>query len=335
MSAPVDEFEQIMLDYLKGDIDPQDMQKLVTLLKEDESCREKYRELSRAYALASSTWFAQRKKQNFEQLRDILNFRSSRKQTFSRRLRVWSAVAVWVLLIGCGIFLYVFRSTDPAPTPVSYCRIEVPEGSTSKLLLPDSTVVFLNGGTVLKYDAALPYKPDRKVYLSGEACFKVAENREKPFIVHAGELNVKVLGTTFNVTSYPDDPEIKVSLVEGHVSVFTDSETSKNIFLLPNEQAVYNKKEKRLSMKKTDAVLQTAWTTGRLVFINEKLSDILQAVGKKHNVQIEIRSHKVYDEYFSGSIDAHLTLDEILSLLDVDNKFVCKKRGKTITITDR
>src|SRR3712207_7960080 len=80
MSSSVDEFEQIMLNYLKGDIEPEDMQKLVTLLKEDESCREKYRELSRAYALASSTWFAQRKKQNFEQLRDILNFHSSRKQ---------------------------------------------------------------------------------------------------------------------------------------------------------------------------------------------------------------------------------------------------------------
>ena len=72
----------------------------------------------------------------------------------------------------------------------------------------------------------------------------------KPFIVHTGELNIKVLGTTFNVASYPDDAEIKVSLVEGSVNVYTTSDAKKNILLSPDEQAVYNKNDKVLSMRK-------------------------------------------------------------------------------------
>ncbi len=178
-------------------------------------------------------------------------------------------------------------------------------------------------------------RTDRKVFLSGEAYFKVSRNMLKPFIVHTGELNIKVLGTTFNVASYPDDAEIKVSLVEGSVNVYTTSDAKKNILLSPDEQAVYNKNDKVLSMRKIDAVSQAAWTTGRLVFVNEKLFDILKTIGKKYDVQILVQSRKVYTEYFSGSIDTNLTLDEILSYLDVDNKFMWRKKGKTIVITDR
>lgn len=336
MNTPTDEFERIMLDYLKGEITPEDMQKLTVWLKEDASCREKYREISQSYALASSSWFARRKKQNFEQLRDTLNFQSARKRTFSRRIRVWGNAAIWTLLISSSItFLYLHRSSTPAPATVSFCQIEIPKGASSKVLLPDSTVVFMNGGTTLKYDASWQHKANREVFLSGEAYFKVTRNVDKPFIVRAGELDVQVLGTTFNVTSYPDEEEIKVSLVEGKVNVCAVSDAEKNLLLSPDEQAVYNKEEKFLSMRKIDAASQVAWTTGRLVFVNEKLFDILKTIGKKYDVQILIQSQKVHTEYFSGSIDAELALDEILSYLDVDNKFVWRKKGKTIVITDR
>lgn len=336
MSSPIDEFERIMLDYLKGDITPEDGQKLAVLLKENDSCRERYREMSRNYALASSSWFARRKEKNLEQLRETLNFRSSRKQAVFRRIKIWGTAAIWALLIGCSItFLYLYYSSEHIPVSASYCQIEVPLGAESKLLLPDSTVVFLNGGTTLKYDASLQHRANREVFLSGEAYFKVAQNVDKPFIVHTGDLNVKVLGTTFNVASYPEDEEIKVSLLEGRVNVFTTSEKEKNVLLSPNQQAVYNKENKELSMKKVDASAQTAWTTGRLVFVNERLFDILKTIGKKYDIQMLIQSQKVYTEYFSGSIDASLTLNEILSYLDVDNKFMWRKKGKTIVITDR
>ena len=88
MNSQIDEFERIMLDYLKGEISSEDMQKLTILLKRENACREKYREIARSYALASSSWFARRKEQNFEQLCDTLNFYSSRKHSFIYIIRL-------------------------------------------------------------------------------------------------------------------------------------------------------------------------------------------------------------------------------------------------------
>ena len=313
MSNSIHEFDRLMLDYLKGDITPEDRQRMTELLHKDASCREKYREMSRAYAIASVPWFERRKKQNLDFLREKLDLRSSPGRTLVRRVRVGSFAAMVALLIGLGI-RFIYLNNHPAEVivpPVSYCRIEIPQGAQSKLILPDSTSVYLNGGTIIKYDA------------------------EKPFIVHAADLNVKVLATKFNVSSYPDEPNIKVSLVEGRVKVSTASDGVDKFYLLPNEQAVYDKAKKTLSVRAVDAGSQVAWTTGRLVFVNETLFHILKTIGKKYDVQILIQSRKMNTEYFSGSIDADLTLDEILSYLDVDNKFVWRRKGKTVVIADR
>lgn len=337
MSNSIHEFDRLMLDYLKGDITPEDRQRMTELLHKDASCREKYREMSRAYAIASVPWFERRKKQNLDFLREKLDLRSSPGRTLVRRVRVGSFAAMVALLIGLGIRL-IYLNNHPAEVivpPVSYCRIEIPQGAQSKLILPDSTSVYLNGGTIIKYDASFQNKAEREVYLNGEAYFEVAKNAEKPFIVHAADLNVKVLGTKFNVSSYPDEPNIKVSLVEGRVKVSTASDGVDKFYLSPNEQAVYDKAKKTLSVRAVDAGSQVAWTTGRLVFVNETLFHILKTIGKKYDVQILIQSRKVNTEYFSGSIDADLTLDEILSYLDVDNKFVWRRKGKTVVIADR
>ena len=120
--------------------------------------------------------------------------------------------------------------------------MEVPLGSQTKVILPDSSVVCLNSGSVLKYDPAFLRKKSREVYLIGEGYFEVQKNPEKPFIVHADDINVKVLGTVFNVRSYPEDSEIEVSLIKGKVNVFSASETRDNVILASDEQLTYDKR---------------------------------------------------------------------------------------------
>lgn len=336
MKNRTDEFEKLILDYLKGSSTSEDIQKLGSLLEEEQSCREMYHDLTRAYALVSASWFERRKQRNLEQLRDTLNFRSSGKATLSRRIRIWSSAAIFTLLIGLGsYFLYLYDASRPMPMETSYCQVKTLRGNTSKLLLPDGTVAYLDGNTTLKYDASLQHKAKREVFLTGEAYFEVSSNPDKPFIVHTGELNIRVLGTVFNVTAYPDNPDIKVSLAKGSVKVSIVSEAKQEVILAPNEQAVYNKDHKQLSIRKIDAAVHPAWTTGRLVFVNERLYDILKRIEKKYDIQILSRSQKIYNEYYSGNIDSSLTLDEILSYIDVDNKFTWQKKGKTIIITDR
>lgn len=337
MNSSIDKFEELMLDYLKGNITPEDMQKMAELLQKDNSCRQKYHEIARTYAIASTPWFERNRQQNFKSLSKKLDLSSQYIQI--KRVNIGSFAAMVTLLIGLSIsFIYWNNNSSEAEVatpPISYCQIEVPSNAQSKLILPDSTLVYLNGGTTIKYNASFQNQTQREVFLNGEAYFEVAKNREKPFIVHATDLNIQVLGTKFNVLSYHDEPNIKVSLVEGQVKVSTTSDKKNEIYLLPNEQAVYDKAQSSLSVKAIDAGSQIAWTTGRLVFVNEALSHILKTIEKKYDVQILIQSQKVGTEYFSGSIDASLTLNEILSYLDVDNKFIWKRKGKTIIITDR
>ena len=136
MSNSIHEFDRLMLDYLKGDITPEDRQRMTELLHKDASCREKYREMSRAYAI--------------DFLREKLDLRSSPGRTLVRRVRVGSFAAMVALLIGLGI-RFIYLNNHPAEVivpPISYCRIEIPQGAQSKLILPDSTSVYLNGGTI-------------------------------------------------------------------------------------------------------------------------------------------------------------------------------------------
>lgn len=336
MNHSIEEFERIMLDYLKGNITPEDMQKMLSLLKEDEGCLEKYREISYSYAIASSSWFEQRKEQNLKQLRNALGFHSSHKRVFLHKIRIGAYAAIGLLLICCSITcFYLYHSSVSKSDIASLCQIEIPFGSTSKLILPDCTVVFLNGGTTLEYDASLLSKDTREVFLCGEACFDVTEDINKPFIVHTKELDVKVLGTIFDVASYANDKEVKVSLLSGKLNVSTVSDSPQSILLSPNEQVVYKKESKELYRREINVENEVRWISRKLVFVNERLFDILKSIEKQYGVQILIQSEKVYEEYFSGSIDTNMSLDEILSYLDVDNKFVFRKQGEMIIIKDK
>ena len=199
MNNSINEFERLIQDYLKGTITPADMRIMNELLQQDTYCRKKYREMVRIYAITSAPRFEQRKQQNLEFLRKQLNLPS--KHILFKRIKIWSFAAMVALLIGLSIHSIYWNnaSLEAAIPPISYCQIEIPIGAQSKLILPDSTQVYLNGGTTIKYDASFQDKTKREVFLSGEAYFEVTRDIEKPFIVHTPELNINGLGTKFNV----------------------------------------------------------------------------------------------------------------------------------------
>lgn len=336
MENQIEVFEQMMMDYLKGKLKPEDKPRFIMLLNSNEECRKKYHEMSHLYVMTTSSWFAQNKSQNLEQVRKKLGFRSSRKHFNRRNLFIWSSAAIWLLFIVCSVTLWNKESTSNLLSDApSYCQIDIPAGATSRVLLPDSTVVILNGSSNLKYDARWNERPLREVFLSGEAYFQVKKKTDKPFVVHTDDLNVKVLGTIFNVSSYPDDEAVKVSLVEGRVNVYTASETQNNCILVPNQQAIYEKRQKTLAIQKVNAANQASWTTGKLTFVNENLYNILKSIGRHFNLRIIIQSKKVHKEFFSGTIQLDMTLNEILSYIDVDNKYTWRENGQSIIITDR
>ena len=331
-------FDALMVDYLSGTLMKEGERELLALLKSDSYYRKRFKELARTHAYASATRFEQEKWDNYEQLSATLGLGkpARKKKVLPLRKAFMRVAAVALLALGISaLSIYVYQRTDNSLQNASMCHMEVPLGSQTKLTLPDGTVVRLNSGSTLSYASAFQSGKEREVFLQGEGYFEVEKNPQKPFIVHVNEINVKVLGTTFNVRGYEEDALIKVCLLEGKVNVYALDSPDKAIALKPGEQATYDKKSRNMSHSQADTWQTTQWTTGRLSFVNARIPEILKEVERRYDVKFHIQSRQMEEEIFSGSISTKLSVDEILDYIDVDNKYSRSRNGNIITLSDK
>ena len=201
---------------------------------------------------------------------------------------------------------------------LEYNTLNIPYGKRFELLLSDGTKVHLNAGTSLKYPVKFLEGEIRHVFLSGEAYFDVSENKENPFIVNADDLNIEVLGTAFNVSTYPEDLNTDVVLVEGSVSLYTgkENDVKSNTLLEPGFTGSFNKKEKSISTKPVITSIYTAWIYGELVFRNIMFSNILKKMERHYNVQITNTNLKLTDEKFNASFGDE-PIEKILNYFEI------------------
>ena len=244
-------------------------------------------------------------------------------------LRVWkliaSIAATFVLIFG----LYAAWPTlQDRISPVSYHELSAASGIRKLLVLDDGTRLWLNSGSSLKYPSRFKGKK-REVYLQGEAYFEVAHNAEIPFIVHAGKLRTRVLGTTFNIRAYKDDPDVKVTLFTGKVEVIreiSDNETSK-LILLPKQEVTYRKDAGTL-VKKTVSNISvnnsSAWKEGKLIFDETPVSEVLKRLSLAYNVKFILADEKINGCTITGSFSVSQNIEEILKSISIsmDGKFV-------------
>ncbi|UGU15471.1 DUF4974 domain-containing protein [Sinomicrobium kalidii] len=187
---------------------------------------------------------------------------------------------------------------------MAYNTLTVPYGKRFEVILSDGTSVRLNAGTSLKYPTHFQEGEHRQVFLNGEAFFEVAKDAERPFIVNADDLNVRVLGTRFNVAIYPEDEATDVVLVEGAVGLYTEDENfnpDKNTVLSPGHIAVFNRKEKTISTKEVVTRVYTSWTKGELVFRNMPLESILKKLERHYNITIINNNTELAQKEFNAS----------------------------------
>lgn len=187
---------------------------------------------------------------------------------------------------------------------LAYNVLKVPYGKKFELQLSDGTHVHLNSGTSLKYPVHFVKGEDRQVFLSGEAYFEVSEDKTHPFIVNAEELNVRVLGTRFNVACYPEDRFTDVVLVEGSVGMYTKDEifdAEKNTLLEPGFKGRFDKTQHRISSKEVITGIYTSWINGELVFRNMSFENILKKLERHYNTRIINNDTVLAGELFNAS----------------------------------
>ena len=189
-------------------------------------------------------------------------------------------------------------------------KVIIPYGKRSEIMLADGTHIWLNSGSQLSYPTE--FKSDsREVYLSGEAFFDIKPNPEKPFYVITRDIRIKVLGTSFNVSSYEEDNTSQTVLVKGKVSAGKNQLFSKTVELMPGERMVYNKKNRDLTKDKVDTKFYASWISGYLIFENEPITEIYKKLERYYNknIQAEEGLEKIS---FSGKLDLKDKLEDVL-----------------------
>lgn len=182
-----------------------------------------------------------------------------------------------------------------------------------KIVLPDGSEVYTNSGTMLYYPRE--FKGDtRTVYLAGEAVFKVKTNPECPFIVRTSTVRVTALGTEFNVEAYPENENIKATLLEGTIKV--DSDLGGDRFILtPGQQVSYLKKSGKGSLSNVDINHTIAWKQGIIIFRSATMQDILQALGRKYNVKFQYNETMFGNDKFSFRFKNTDSLTEVMDVI--------------------
>ncbi|SMO31829.1 FecR family protein [Solitalea koreensis] len=227
---------------------------------------------------------------------------------------------------------YTNAKTATADEPV-FNTLVVPRGSDYKLVLEDSTQIWINADTRIKYQVNINKTATREVYLeSGEAYFKVSKNPKKPFVVHNGKMNVQVLGTSFNMNTYADN--IQTTLVEGKVKVST--ETSKHLELTPGQQSNFNRLNGSLEKQEVDVYPFVSWKDGVITFENETMDDLMETIGRLYDYDIQIKDEDIKKWHFSGSADKKESIKDVLTIIQKTSqlKFTIKERSIIVEKAD-
>jgi transmembrane sensor len=340
----------LMSRHLSGEASPEETKELQNLLEQDP--RKQY-----AYDILQ-TYFNQPAPPEASPVPEdagleanllrIIDLPQARRRLLSSRVKWIAAACIAACLLLGGLLIHRNTPKTLAPLARNIHSEEVlaKAGTRTKLVLPDSTEVWLNSNSRLKYSAAFD-QTDREVVLEGEAYFEVAKDARLPFVVHASSIDIRVLGTSFAVKSYPQDETIEATLLKGSIEISRkDNPAGAQIILKPNEKLVFQKSLAivdrtnpspskpvmgaapapdisvntiRQDLPDSDKI-ETAWLYNRLVFDGDRFRELADKMERWFNVRIVIRDSSLNNYRFSGIFEKE-TVDNALKELQLTNDF--------------
>ncbi len=239
-------------------------------------------------------------------------------ETESKKQSSWwigfqRVAAILILPLLFSFLAYYFMQGKQTVNPVSFAEIQCPMGVRTKFQLPDGSTGYLNSGSRLKYPVT--FNGERKVELVGEAFFDVVHNEKAPFHVHTPNLDIKVLGTTFNVIANEDEHIEEIVLQTGKVDV--SSLMGKPLAVMnPNEQITLDIEKQTVEKKDVEASQYTSWKDGKLVFLNENMQQMARRLSHWYNAEVVV-DDKQLDNYTFHATFIDEPLDEVLKLLSL------------------
>lgn len=213
-----------------------------------------------------------------------------------------------------------------------YNTITVPYGGTYLMELCDGTKVYLNSGTVFEFPSRFNGSK-REVKLKGEAYFEVKRNEQQPFVVNTWEMAVKVLGTSFNVKSYTDEPGVYTTLVQGSIAILREGQPEKKI--KPGEQAYYHKGVGTLSISQVDVNEFISWKDGLFYFKDIALEEILRIIARWYDLEIFYMNQGAKSVVYSGKLPMYSSVEDVLRKFEISGEVRFELKNRTLVVYDK
>lgn len=344
-------FTELLSEKLSGEISPGDDQVFMQMLADNEVYRNEYEALSVYFNAAEEP--DDQIRVRFEKIKErilplgVETIPEPAVERVSRPLNFWYRAAAVFMLGICAFAAYRFLGKERGAgdgTTIVWNKM-ISTGKNRSLVLKDGTKVTLNKGTEIKYAATFKGET-RDVYLTGEAFFDVAEDHAHPFIVHTKTINVKVLGTAFDVKSYADEPFTETTLLRGKIDITLNNGSGKHTLLSPQQKFTLkhaadpapeqlNDDAARVSVMTyyrdggSDAVLETSWMKGQLLFRNEAFSLLSLRMARWYGVNFVFKTEGLEAVEFTGQFEKE-SLPQALSALQLITPFDYKIQGKTV-----
>ena len=233
-------------------------------------------------------------------------------QRKQRALNFFRYAAILLVLIAIPAFLY-FQTFNQQTNPLVYTTVAADYGQISKVVLPDSTVIWVNSGSTIKYNNEFS-ATNRDIELIGEAYFKVHKNKDLPLVVASEDLRVKVLGTEFSVSAYPEEKDIQVILEKGKIELASASVANLKQEMNPGELVDYTKANNEMILSTVNTELFTSWKDGIINIYNLPLSELVIKLEKRYNQKFEV-DDEIKDLPYTFTIKNE-KLSNILSLME-------------------
>jgi ferric-dicitrate binding protein FerR (iron transport regulator) len=311
---------ELIVKSLSGQLDADESAKLDLWINEDISHKQEYNDYVAIWERSNKMAFSSTidVSASLEKTKSVAGIRDRK---FRLVPILYQAAAILVLALLLSLFLDKLKKPNPqiSNDKIVYQQIKAPYGTQANVELPDGTFVNLNSGSTLRFPASFNGMNTRQVELTGEAMFSVEKDAKKPFIVHANNIQIKVLGTVFNVNAYRSNTAFSVALIEGSIEIQRrNSRGADEVFKMQkNQVCTYDTQKDQFSFETEHNLEQyTAWTEGKILFYNDNVNTVIEKLENWYNVNIEIADTKIEKYRFTG-VFVDEPLEQVLNILSM------------------
>ncbi|MBR9922980.1 MAG: DUF4974 domain-containing protein [Bacteroidetes bacterium] len=321
-----DQYDNLIAQYLTGEISPAEKSELMTWVEASTANREYFDHMQALWGAAeppATEFFEKNWESSWDKVEEAIQPVAKVRRLRGRFFRMQLAA---VLLIGIGLSFWYFFLQEGEP---EWKTIQTASAEKTEVLLPDSSRVWLNANSQLRYD---PEFSDRVVWLEGEGFFDVTHQAGATFSIRSGEAVTTVLGTSFNVRAYPEEKKISVSVVTGKVQLANAVDTKEAVVLQAGQSASLDEAKKSPEIDEEPAVNAPSWHTQVLRFDDELMLEVVQALEMQFGKEIRLDNPAIGNCHYTGNFKTN-DLTEIMNALSFALRLEMETRGDSIVLS--